>query len=60
MVHNREQILKRSLARLDNPRALEQWRGEAGTGRLNYRWRPVAQTIIDDILTGLHAEASHA
>jgi hypothetical protein len=52
LIHNRESFLKRNLARLDNPRALELWRGDAGTNRLDYRWR-VSQTIILDIVSGL-------
>ena len=49
LIHNRERRLKGSLARLDNPRALELWTGAAGVGRLNYRW-PIAQTLLGDIL----------
>jgi len=52
LIYERERQLKRGLARLDNQRQLEQWNGEAGTRRLNFRWA-VAQTIIADILTGL-------
>jgi hypothetical protein len=52
LVHRRESSLKAALARLDNQRALELWRGAAGTAQLNYRW-PIAQRIILDILTGL-------
>ena len=52
LIHERERLLKRGLARLDNPRALEQWNGAAGTQQLNYRW-PVTQTIVSDILKGL-------
>jgi hypothetical protein len=52
LIHERERQLKRNLARLDNPRALEMWGGAAGTQRLNYRW-PQAQTIVKDILRGL-------
>ena len=49
LIHNRERWLKRSRARLDNPRALELWSGAAGIGRLNYRWG-IAQTLLTDIL----------
>jgi len=52
LIHGRERLLKRHLARLDNPEALARWRGDSGTGRLRYRWRP-AETIISDILIGL-------
>jgi len=55
----RERLLKRSLARLENPRALELWSGAAGTQRLNYRW-PVSQTIISDVLNGLSEGGKNA
>lgn len=59
LIHERERQLKRALARLDNQRQLEQWSGESGTRRLDYRW-PVARTIIEDILTGLAEGGRHA
>jgi hypothetical protein len=59
LVQARERALKRAQARLDNPRALEQWGGASGTRPLNYRW-PVAKTMISDIQTGLVREATHA
>ncbi|HEY9403371.1 MAG TPA: DUF6361 family protein [Pyrinomonadaceae bacterium] len=52
LVRERERALKRSQSRLDNRRALELWKGAAGTSRLNYRW-PRAEQIIADILRGL-------
>jgi hypothetical protein len=52
LIHHRERRLKRTLARLDNPRALETWSGAAGTHQLSYRWQP-AQVILQDILRGL-------
>jgi hypothetical protein len=52
LIQEREKLLKRNLARLDNPEALARWSGDAGTGRLRYRWRP-AEKIISDILLGL-------
>ena len=51
LIQNRERTLKRSQARLDNPRALELWSGAAGTGRLDYRWG-VSRDILTDILEG--------
>jgi hypothetical protein len=51
LIHNRERMLKRGQARLDNPRALELWSGAAGTGRLDYRWG-VSRGILTDILEG--------
>jgi len=56
LIHHRERRLKRALARLDNARALEMWRGAAGTQRLSYRW-PQAQVILQDILRGRGKEA---
>jgi len=55
LVRNREVRLKRKMARLISPRALELWSGAAGTGRLSYRWAQV-QTILWDILRGLGKE----
>ena len=59
LIHERERQLKRTLARLDNQRQLEQWQGDAGTGRLLFRW-PVVQTILTDIQTGLTEGHGHA
>lgn len=56
LIHNRERFLKRGLARLDNVRARELWSGNAGTNRLNYRWK-VAQVIVSDIIKGLSTGA---
>ena len=52
LIQERERFLKRGLARLENPRALELWNEEAGTGRMDFRWR-VSRQIINDILEGL-------
>lgn len=54
LVRERERALKRSQSRLDNRRALELWKGAAGTSRLSYRW-PRAEQIVADILRGLRA-----
>ena len=53
VISNRERRLKGSLARLQNPRALERWSGSSGVGRLSYRWLPVGRQILIDILDGL-------
>ena len=53
LILQRERQLKRSLARLDNPRALELWTGAAGVGRLNYRWF-ITQSLLTDILEAVH------
>lgn len=50
LIQSRERRLKGGLARLSNPRALENWGGnEIGTAPLDYRWRN-AQRIIADIV----------
>ncbi len=52
LVRNREVQLKRARARLTNPRHLELWGGESGTGRMTYRWGS-AKRILEDIFDGL-------
>lgn len=52
LIRDREYQLKRSRARLANPRALELWSGETRPYHIEYRW-PVAKTIVADILNGL-------
>ena len=60
LVHERERLLKRGYARLDNQRALENWGGASGVGQLDYRWLPVARDTIEDIQEGLGKERLHA
>jgi hypothetical protein len=52
LISERERAVKRGRARLHNPQALAMWGGDAGTGRMEYRW-PYAQRIVGDILAGL-------
>lgn len=52
LVREREIQLKRSRARLPNPRRLELWGGRSGTDRLTYRWG-AARRILGDIFDGL-------
>lgn len=52
LIWEREIALKRDQARVKNRRALEQWGGNAGAYRLNYRWGK-AQRIVLDILQPL-------
>jgi hypothetical protein len=52
LIQSRERVLKGSLARLSNPRALEKWGGASGLGRLAYRWGNAKRTVVD-ILDGL-------
>mgnify|MGYP001556974664 CR=1 FL=1 len=49
LISEREYKLKRARARLHNPRSLENWRGQAGTARLDYRWS-AASNLINDVL----------
>ncbi|MBA3319148.1 MAG: hypothetical protein H0T50_13805, partial [Gemmatimonadales bacterium] len=49
LVHARERLLKRGLARLDNQRALEKWGEASGAGRQDYRWSPVVRDTVYDI-----------
>lgn len=48
LVRHRERQLKGARARLGNPRALELWGGQSGTGRLDYRYRS-ATGLLNDI-----------
>lgn len=52
LIRDREIDLKKGLARLENPRALELWTGAAGTGRLDFRWG-ISRILVNDILEGL-------
>jgi len=58
LIANRERLVKGKLARVDNKAALDRYAGEAGTGRLVYRW-PNAHRIARDILEAL-SENAHA
>jgi len=63
LIDNREQKLKKKQARLHNPRMLEAWNGNTGSGvaRMDYRW-PVLRGHVTDILNAIEqgAEARHA
>jgi hypothetical protein len=52
LIKTRERAIKGALARVDNQRAREMWRGESGLGQLDYRWSN-ALVIIRDIQEGL-------
>lgn len=52
LVRSREQQQKGAQARLANPQMLKTWSGEAGSGRLDYRWGSVRR-LVDDIREGL-------
>jgi hypothetical protein len=52
IVYDREVWLKRNRSRLENPRHLELWGGDSGTGQLAYRWG-VGNRLAIDIQRGL-------
>jgi Family of unknown function (DUF6361) len=53
LVTEREIKLKGARARLEDPKALERWGGEAGAGRLDFRWNRPVRAVVNDILEGL-------
>lgn len=53
LVAYRERRLKKSRSRIDNQRAREIWKGDAGTGVLDYRWG-ISKIIINDIVSGIN------
>jgi hypothetical protein len=57
LVENRERSLKGSRSRFGNPRALELWGGQSGTGLLTYRWG-TAQRLLGDLYRGLDREGN--
>lgn len=56
LVRMRERRLKRSLARIENPKAANLWSGDSGTGRLEFRWG-ISSAILEDIFEGLEEHA---
>ncbi|MEH2074542.1 MAG: DUF6361 family protein, partial [Nostoc sp.] len=55
LIQEREIFLKGSQARLNNPRALELWKGGSGTAQFDYRWG-TTQRILTDILDAFAQE----
>lgn len=53
LIADRERAIKRGLARVDNPRAREVWRGESGTRQIDYRWSAIVRRLIADIHEGM-------
>jgi hypothetical protein len=54
LIRDREQKLKKNLARIGNPRARELWNGDSGSAQLEYRWL-ISQRLLGDIFEGLEA-----
>lgn len=59
LVQTREVSLKHSRSRFRNQRALDQWGGRSGVGRLLYRW-PSVLVLLRDLYDGLNREEAHA
>ena len=58
-VELREISLKRSRSRFRNRRALDQWGGRSGIGRLLYRW-PNVSVLLEDLHLGFKEESTDA
>jgi len=54
LIREREKRLKKTLARIGNPRAQELWNGDSGSAQLDFRW-DIAQDLLGDIFDGLEA-----
>ena len=55
LVKRREMKLKGTRSRFRNQRALEQWGGYSGLGRLVYRW-PNVKVLLNDLHQGINRE----
>ncbi len=55
LIEEREVKLKGSWSRFKNRRALEQWGGYSGIGKLVYRW-PNVKVLLNDLYQGLQRE----
>lgn len=55
LIKRREMKLKGVRSRFRNQRALEQWGGHSGVGRLVYRWRNV-NVLLKDLYQGMNRE----
>lgn len=53
LIKRREMKLKGTRSRFRNQRALEQWGGYSGVGKLVYRW-PTVKTLMNDLHRGLN------
>jgi len=54
LVRERERFLKKAHSRFANQRALDQWGGQAGVFRGNYRW-PAASRLLSDLKAPLNS-----
>jgi hypothetical protein len=52
LIKNREMDTKRGHSRFINQKALSQWSGASGVGRLVYRW-PTVKVFLNDLRKGL-------
>ena len=59
LVEDREKTLKGPRSRFINRRALEQWSGYSGIGRLVYRW-PNVKDLLKDLYQGMGQEVRNA
>lgn len=57
LIQRREMKLKGTRSRFRNQRALEQWGGYSGVGRLVYRW-PNVKALLKDLYRGMGREQS--
>jgi hypothetical protein len=57
LIRAREMRLKGGRSRFSNQRALDQWSGNAGLFRMNYRW-PTVTRFVRDLQEGLAGEAN--
>lgn len=55
LIKRREMKLKGTRSRFRNQRALEQWSGYSGVGRLVYRW-PNVKVLLSDLYQGMNLE----
>ena len=55
LIKRREMKLKGTRSRFRNQRALEQWGGRSGVGKLVYRW-PNVKVLLDDLHQGMNRE----
>jgi hypothetical protein len=57
LIFGRERQIKGALARCTNLRSREMWKGDAGLGRLDFRWSN-ARVLLRDIAAGV--DPAHA